>query len=278
MKELREIGTVYSAPPSIERAKAWLESGSHAAAYGDALVLLARQPENCAAVEVFVRAAACAERQDEGAEVLRGFRHRIDPIGYACAQASMSLLAGDLATARGCAEGLATIPEAGRAYLDMMVAIAEREEIPETILERMRERERRIANFPFAWLPARWEVQGRLGQHADVLREAAQFEQSIPAQFPGERRIVRLQRAMANHNALRFEESEAWRSAWRRTFLDAVMAVIPSPLGAARDPASAERRHRRNRAARSDPGVAGGGSCRHVAQSGQGRGLLSVRS
>ena len=72
----------------------------------------------------------------------------------------------------------------------------------------MRERERRIANFPFAWLPARWEVQGRLGQHADVLREAEQFEQSIPAQFPGERRIVRLHRAMANHNALRFEESE----------------------------------------------------------------------
>ena len=209
MKELREIGPVYSATPSIERANALLESGSHAAAYGDALVLLARQPENPGVVEVFVRAAACAERQDEGAEVLRGLRHRIDPIGYACAQASMSLLAGDLDTARGCAEGLAAIPEAARAYLDMMVAIAEREDVPETILERMRERERRIVNFPFAWLPARWEVQGRLGQHDDVLREAAQFEQSIPAQFPSERRIVRLQRAMANHNALRFEESEA---------------------------------------------------------------------
>jgi hypothetical protein len=209
MKELREIGPLHSATPSIERANALLESGSHAAAYGDALVLLARQPENPGAVDVFVRAAACVERQDEGAEVLRGLRHRIDPIAYACAQASMSLLAGDLDTERGCAEDLAAIPEAGTAYLDMMVAIAEREEVPETILERMRERERRIANFPFAWLPARWEVQGRLGQHADVLREAAQLEQSIPAQFPGERRIVRLHRAMANHNALRFEEGAA---------------------------------------------------------------------
>ena len=112
MKELREIGPVYSATPSIERANALLESGSHAAAYGEALVLLARQPENPGVVDVFVRAAACAERQDEGAEVLRGLRHRIDPVGYACAQASMSLLAGDLDTARGCAEGLSTMPEA----------------------------------------------------------------------------------------------------------------------------------------------------------------------
>jgi hypothetical protein len=91
----------------------------------------------------------------------------------------------------------------------MRVAIAEREEDLEALLERMLERERRIVDFPFAWLPARWEVQGRLGQHDDVLREAARFEQSIPAHFPAERRIVRLQRAMANHNALRFGESEA---------------------------------------------------------------------
>jgi hypothetical protein len=186
-----------------------LESGSYAAAYADALVLLARQPEDREAVDLFVRAAACTERQDEGAEVLRGLRHHIDRIGYACALASMSLLAGDLATARGCAEEIASIPEACRTYLDMMVAIAEREEALEAILERMRERERRIVNFPFAWLPARWEVQGRLGQHDDVLEEAARFEQSIPVHFPIERRIVRLQRAMADHNALRFGESEA---------------------------------------------------------------------
>jgi hypothetical protein len=200
---------VDAAAASIERANAWLGSGRHAAAYSDALALLARQPENHAAVEVFVHAAVCAERHDEGAEVLREFRHRINPIGYACAQASMSVLAGDLDTARGCAESLTAMPGANRAYLDMMVAIAEREDNPETILERMRERERQIANFPFAWLPARWEVQGRLGQHDDILRETGRFEQSIPARFLNERRIVRLHRAMANHNALRFEESVA---------------------------------------------------------------------
>jgi hypothetical protein len=209
MKEIREIGPVYSATPSVERANDLLESGSPAAAYGEALALLARQPENRSVVEVFVRAAACAERQDEGAEVLRGLRHRIDPVGYACALASMSLLDGDLETARGCADGLSAMPEATRAYLNMRVAIAEREEDLEALLERMLERERRIVDFPFTWLPARWEVQGRLGRHDDVLREAARFEQSIPAQFSVERRIVRLQRAMANHNALRFEESEA---------------------------------------------------------------------
>jgi hypothetical protein len=209
MKEIREIGTIYSATPSVERANDLLESGSPAAAYGEALALLARQPENRSVVEVFVRAAACAERQDEGAEVLRGLRHRIDPVGYACALASMSLLDGDLETARGCADGLSTKPEATGAYLNMRVAIAEREEDLEALLERMLERERRIVDFPFAWLPARWEVQGRLGRHDDVLREAARFEQSIPAQFSVERRIVRLQRAMANHNVLCFGESEA---------------------------------------------------------------------
>jgi hypothetical protein len=209
MKEIREIGPLYSATPSVERANALLESGSPAAAYGDALALLARQPENRSVVDVFVRAAACAERQDEGGEVLRGLRDRIDPVGYACALASMSLLAGGLDTARGCADGLSTMPEATRAYLNMRVAIAEREEDLEALLERMLERERRIVDFPFAWLPARWEVQGRLGRHDDVRQEAARFEQSILAQFPIERRIVRLQRAMANHNALRFGESEA---------------------------------------------------------------------
>jgi hypothetical protein len=209
MKEIRETGPVYPATPSVERANALLEGGSHAAAYGEALALLARQPENRSVVEAFVRAAACAERQDEGAEVLRGLRPRIDPVGYACALASMSLLAGDLDTARGCAEGLSIMPEAVRAYLNMRVAIAEREEDLETLLEWMLERERRIADFPFPWLPARWEVQGRLGRHDDVRQETARFEQSIPAHFPTERRIVRLQRAMANHNALRFGESEA---------------------------------------------------------------------
>jgi hypothetical protein len=209
MKEIREIGPVSSANPSVERAKALLESGSPAAAYGEALALLARQPENRSVVDMFVRAAACAERQDEGAEVLRGLRPRIDPVGYACALASMSLLAGDLETARGCADGLSTMPEATGAYLNMTVAIAEREEDLEALLERMLERERRIVDFPFAWLPARWEVQGRLGRHDDVLRDAGRFEQAILAQFPAERRIVRLQRAMANHNALRFGESEA---------------------------------------------------------------------
>lgn len=209
MKEIREIGPEYPATPSVERANALLESGSHAAAYGEALALLARQPDDRSVVDVFVRAAACAERQDEGAEVLRGFRHRIEPVGYACALASMSLLAGDLETARGCADGLATMPEAVRAYLNMRVAIAEREEDLEALLERMLERERRIVDFPFPWLPARWEVQGRLGLHDDVRRETARFEHSIPIHFPTERRIVRLQRAMANHNALRFGESEA---------------------------------------------------------------------
>jgi hypothetical protein len=209
MKEIREIGPVSSADPSVESANALLESGSHAAAYGETLALLARQPENRSVVELFVRAAACDERQDEGAEILRGLRPRIDPVGYACAQVSMALLAGDLDTARGYAEGLSAMPEAARACLNMRVAIAEREEDLEALLERMLERERRIVDFPFAWLPARWEVQGRLGQHDDVLREAARFEQSIPAQFSVERRIVRLQRAMANHNALRFGESEA---------------------------------------------------------------------
>lgn len=209
MKEIREIGPVSPATPSVERANALLESGSYAAAYGEALALLARQPEDRSVVEMFVRAAACAERQDEGAEVLRGLRPRIDPVGYACALASMSLLAGDLDTARGCADGLSTMPEATKAYLNMRVAIAEREEDIETLLERMLERERRIVNFPFAWLPARWEVQGLLGHHDDVRQEAARFEQSIPAHFSAERRIVRLRRTMANHNALRFGESEA---------------------------------------------------------------------
>lgn len=209
MKEIREIGPVYPANPSIERANALLESGSPAAAYGEALALLAWHPGNRSVVDVFVRAAACAERQDEGRAILRGLRPRIDPVGYACALASLSLLAGDLDTARGCADGLSTVPEATGAYLNMRVAIAEREEDLEALLELMLERERRIVDFPFAWLPARWEVQGRLGRHDDVLRDAARFEQSILAQFPTERRIVRLQRAMANHNALRFGESEA---------------------------------------------------------------------
>ena len=106
------------------------------------------QPENRSVVEMFVRAAACAERQDEGGEVLRGLRPRIDPVGYACALASMSLLDGNLETARGCADGLSTMPEATRAYLNMRVAIAEREEDLEALLERMLERERRDPSSP----------------------------------------------------------------------------------------------------------------------------------
>ena len=90
-----------------------------------------------------------------------------------------------------------------------MIAIAERNSDPQAALQWMRERERRVANIPFAWVPARWEAQGKLGRHDDVIREASTLEQTIPGEYAAERRIVRFHRAMALHNALRFGESAA---------------------------------------------------------------------
>lgn len=196
-------------PPSVESIRARLEDGAHALAYADALFLLGRAPETPAALDVFIQAAACCERQEEARDVLRRIRHLINVIGYAVAQAHLSLLAGDAAAARAHAESIAFHPDAATAHLGLMIAIAEREDDPQTALRWMRERERRVANIPFAWVPARWEVQGKLGRHDDVIREASKLEQTIPGEFAAERRIVRFHRAMALHNALRFAESAA---------------------------------------------------------------------
>ncbi|MCP5158423.1 MAG: hypothetical protein H6974_14735 [Gammaproteobacteria bacterium] len=193
----------------IQRAIDWLRQGAHAAAYADAVVLLARQPENGAVVDLLVRAAACAERQEEALEFLRRFSHRIGLIDYGRAQVSLLLLAGDLDAARNVVADLACVPEAGRVHAGLMIAIAEREGNFEVLLEQMRERERLVRNYPFAWLIARWEVQRQLGQHIEVMQEAAKLEKVLPEQYPHERCVVRLQRAMAVHNILQFEESTA---------------------------------------------------------------------
>lgn len=196
-------------PPSVESIRARLEGGAYAHAYADALALLGRAPEAPAALEVFVQAAACSERPDEARDVLRRFRHQIKVISYAVAQTNLSLLAGDIASARAHAESVAFHPDAATAHLGLMIAIAERESDPQATLRWMRERERRVANIPFAWVPARWEVQGKLGRHDDVIQETSKLEQSIPGEFSAERRMIRFHRAMAQHNALRFVESTA---------------------------------------------------------------------
>lgn len=209
MKEPSRSESFDMLPLSVEHVLARLEAGLHAQAYADALVLLGRHPESPVTLNVFVQAVACAERQDEASEVLRGFRHHINVIDYAAAQTNLSLLAGDTVSARRHAESIAFHPDAATAHLDLMIAIAEREDNPDAALRWMRERERRTANIPFAWIPARWKIQGLLGQHNDVIREASKLEQTIPGEFPAERRIVRLHRVMAHHNALLFEESAA---------------------------------------------------------------------
>ena len=72
--------------PSVESIRARLEGGAHAQAYADALALLGRAPETPAALDVFIQAAACCERQDEARDVLRRIRHHINVIGYAVDQ------------------------------------------------------------------------------------------------------------------------------------------------------------------------------------------------
>lgn len=191
---------------SLRRASAWLEQGDHARAYADALELLANDPADGTVVNVFVKAAACAERHDEAAIVLDGFGSRIPRVVATNARVSLALLAGDTGVARRLAESLRNDP-AGAAMLPQhMIAIAEREDDPAAMLTWMRTRERATANVPFAWVPARWEVQGKLGQHDAVIAEASRLLAAITG-FPAEQRIVRLHRAMAVHNALRFEDS-----------------------------------------------------------------------
>lgn len=207
MKNPDQSDNAGASPLSVERVLTRMEAGLHAQAYADALVLLGRQPEHPVALDVFVQAAACAERQDEAGDVLRGLRHHIQVIGYAVARTKLSLLAGDAGSARRHAGSIAFHPDAATAYPDLMIAIAEREDNPEAALRWMRERERRTANIPFAWALARWQIQGLLGQHDEVIRETSQLEPTIPGAFPAERRVIRLQRAMAHHNALRFGES-----------------------------------------------------------------------
>lgn len=62
--------------PTVRGTIARLRAGRYAEAYADALVLLARRPQDAAVVDLLARTAACVERQEEALALLRRLRER----------------------------------------------------------------------------------------------------------------------------------------------------------------------------------------------------------
>ncbi len=220
-------------PDAIAQALTHLRDGQHAAAWADLLPLVARHPNRHRVLELFVQASVCAERHEEAAALLRGLRDRIATVPYTTAQAGLALCGGDVEAARELAITLENKPEAVAAYLDLAVGIAQRMGDADTTVTWLRERERRIGTFPFAWLPVRWIEQGRLGQHDAILAEIDALEAQIPAARVGERRSLRLHRAMALHNSVRFADALATAVALADEIAaEAAEGASPAPDGA----------------------------------------------
>lgn len=194
-------------PPTPATVQALLNSGEAARAYADALSLMAAAPQHRAHLPLFLSAAAAAERHSEATLVLKSWQGQCHPHDYAAVQASLALLAGDVAAARLYADSLATDPLAALVHLDVCSAIADRVGDGAERLRCLQARERLAGNVPFAWLPTRWTVQGLLGQHQAVLDELASIEPRIGPTFVAERRVLHLHRAMTLHAMLRFDQS-----------------------------------------------------------------------
>lgn len=194
---------------SIDSVNALLISGRHGEGFAEALAFFVDSGGTADAATLLTNAAICAERAGEAAVILEGHQSTLDPAVYARLRAMLALACGDVMTARAAADALAWTPAATPDRLAILIAVAERVGSLDVALALMRERETTIANFPFEWLPQRWQLQIRLGRCDAVIEETRRYAAQIPARFVAERRATVMHQAQALLAAVCFDEATA---------------------------------------------------------------------
>lgn len=193
----------------VARVNRRLAAGQACEAYADVLEALRQQPATPVLAGLLVNAATIGERWEEALTVLDDMGNRFEPSCLARCEGVLALGAGHLDQARRCAEQLMARPDSQDTGMALMVAIAGRQADSAAQLHWMRRREQGREQIPLALLPPRWEIQGRLGLHEQVLAEIAHLTQAVPAGNLAAHHLLQLHRAIALHGGLRFTDSTA---------------------------------------------------------------------